>query len=82
MKPNRPRYRDGIPAPQAEPLAIPAGILDLTEEFRGPTNLGQKGSAKSEFFVFVVRRRVVEFAFSQFVERDAHESQLYRTVSR
>jgi hypothetical protein len=31
------------------------------------TNLGEEGNAKAGFFVFVVLRGVVEFAFSQVV---------------
>jgi hypothetical protein len=37
-------------------------------------NFGKEGGSQTLFFVLVVLRGVVEFAFSQLVERDLHGS--------
>jgi hypothetical protein len=44
------------------------------ERFRAAANFRDERSAQPRLFVFVVLRRVVEFALGQIVEGDAHRS--------
>jgi hypothetical protein len=51
-----------------------AGLRMFRDRIDTATNFGNEGGSESLFFVFVVLRGVVKFAFSQLVERDLHGS--------
>jgi len=46
----------------------------FNESFSASADLGDERRAKARLFVFVVLRRVVQFALGEFVERDTHRS--------
>lgn len=46
----------------------------FSEGLSASADFREECSAKPRLLVFVVLRRVVEFAFGQFVERDMHRS--------
>jgi hypothetical protein len=51
-----------------------AGLRMFRDRIDTPANFGKEGDSEPLFFEFVVLRGVVEFAFSQLVERDLHGS--------
>jgi hypothetical protein len=54
----------------------------LNEGFSAATDLGNERRAKARLFVFVVLRRVVQFALGERVERDAHRSDPALSVAK